>query len=73
MLGVPFEDVVFMLDKQNIVIDWIDFFNEAVENGWKPERTINRICFVCRDVYGTKYSEEVNKRLLFYQRRSNMT
>ena len=52
-----------------MVIDWVDFFTDAIKNGWHPERTINKIVVSVEETFGTEYSTEVRKRLEYINRR----
>jgi len=65
LLGLPLEEVIYQLSKRNMVIDWVDFFTDAIKNGWHPERTINKIVVSVEETFGKDYSIEVRKRLEF--------
>lgn len=51
-----------------MVVDWIDFYEESVKEGWKPDRTITKIRDSIGDVFGPKYGDEVKKRLIYYKK-----
>lgn len=52
-----------------MVVDWMEFYTDAIKNGWHPERTINKICMAIEETYGKEYSNEVKIRLKFLNRR----
>jgi hypothetical protein len=55
-----------MLDKQDMVVDWLDYYEESLKNGWSTKTALNRIETAVGDYFGTKYREEVMIRLNFY-------
>lgn len=71
LLGLPLEEVVYLLYKENMVVDWMEFYTDAIKNGWNSERTINKICVAVEETYGKDYSTEVRKRLEYINRRMN--
>lgn len=56
-----------------MVPDWIDFYEQSVKEGWKPDRTITKIRDSVGDVFGSEYGEEVKKRLFFFKNRGSDT
>jgi hypothetical protein len=62
--GLPLEIILMSLNKENYVIDWIDFVNTSIEHNWKIKGTLIKIENSLIDVYGrNEYSETVIKRL----------
>jgi hypothetical protein len=55
-----------MLDKQNMVVDWVDYYEESLKGGWSTKTSLNRIETAVGDYFGNKYKEEVMSRLNFY-------
>lgn len=55
-----------MLDKEGMVVDWIDYYEESLKNGWSTKTALNRIETAVGDYFGNTYKEEVIKRLGFY-------
>jgi hypothetical protein len=55
-----------VLDKENMVVDWLDYYDESLRNGWSTKTSLNRIETAVGDYFGTMYKEEVMKRLDFY-------
>lgn len=63
-IGLPLEIILDTLTKQGMVIDWKDFYEDSFKNGQKPDRIIMRIESAVGDCFGPKYREEVSRRLL---------
>ena len=58
-LGLPL-DVVFELCKENgFVIDWLDFYWDTKEGGWKDKTFYLRIGNALENVYGNVYKNKV--------------
>lgn len=66
MTGLPLEYALQMLDKEGMVVDWIDYYEESLKNGWSTKTALNRIETAVGDYFGNTYKEEVIKRLGFY-------
>jgi hypothetical protein len=52
-----------------MVIDWVNFYKDAIKNGWHSERTINKIVVSVEETFGTEYSTEVRERLEYINRK----
>lgn len=61
--GVPLENILMTLDRNLIVIDWLDFIVTSVEHKWKLQGTLVKIENAITEIYGKLYSEEIMKRL----------
>lgn len=61
--GLPLEDCLEILKKNNLVVDWIDFIEDAIKYKWKMERTLIKIETSVEEVYGKEYCQEVMKRI----------
>ena len=48
-----------------MIVDWLDFYDQSVKEGWKSERTINKIRESVSVVYGSEFGKETEKRLKF--------
>lgn len=48
-----------------MVVDWLDFYDQTVKEGWKPERTLRRIRDSVGEVYGSETGEKTLLRLKF--------
>lgn len=68
--GLPLEILLDLIDKKGMCVDWIDFYEEAIKNGWKEKTIYNRIETSTGEIYGSKQKEEILKRLKFYVERS---
>jgi hypothetical protein len=62
-IGIPLEYVVEILSKKNMIVDWLDFYENSVKEGWKPERTFERIRISITDVFGPEFGDESLRRL----------
>jgi hypothetical protein len=49
-----------------MVVDWIDYYEEAVKHSSKPERVLEQIQNCVNDFYGPETRNEIIKRLKFY-------
>lgn len=63
--GLPLEIILDQLLKQNIIIDWLDYYLVAVESGMKPDRILLRIKNSIGDVQGSTIAEETIKQLKY--------
>jgi hypothetical protein len=46
-----------------MIVDWLDFYENSVKEGWKPERTFERIRISITDVFGPEFGDESLRRL----------
>lgn len=46
-----------------MVVDWLDFYDQAMKENWKPKRTLIKIRDSVGEVYGSKVGEEVMKKI----------
>lgn len=61
--GVPLDIVVETMRDHGITIQWLDFYNVAVTDGWNPYSTIAKIENTVLYVMGPEYTEEFMRRL----------
>ena len=71
-IGLPLEMLLPDLEKNNMVIDWVDFYQEALRSGWTEKTTIIKIETAVGDYFGTEYKQEVVKRLYDSIKRYNL-
>ena len=64
--GIPLDVIVGYLDSQNMVVDWIDFYERSLDCNWKIKSTVSKIERVLLDIKGKEYSDEVILRLKYY-------
>lgn len=64
--GLPLEIMIDELEKQNCLIDWIDFYESSLEACWQPETTLKKIEIALNETIGKKCSEQVILRLKRY-------
>lgn len=55
--GIPLDLVVDRLNDQGFMCDWLDFWRDAMKQGWKPDRTYLRLQSVVGEVYGPAFRE----------------
>ena len=51
------------LDKDEYVIDWLEFILTSVEHKWKLKGTLKKIENSMNDIYGVEYSEPIIDKL----------
>jgi hypothetical protein len=66
LTGLPLDYTLEILDNENMVVDWVDFYEESLRYGWSAKTSLNRIENAVNDYYGMKYKDEVMKRIHFY-------
>jgi hypothetical protein len=65
-IGLPLEVLLPMLDKHNMVVDWVDFYESSIKGGWSRKTVLNKIESALGDCFGKQYKNEIMKRLYFY-------
>lgn len=63
--GLPLTEILYKLNKENIVIDWMDYYISARDSGIIPERIFERMSHAIADVLGSKYRDKVLERLKY--------
>lgn len=63
LTGLPLDYALQLLDNENMVVDWVDYYDESLKYGWSTKTALNRIETAVGDYFGTKHKEEVMKRL----------
>ena len=61
--GVPLEFIIDIFDRENLVIDWIDFIEKSHRCGWTIKTTLSKIESSLIDTKGKEYTQEVLLRL----------
>ncbi|MCK4817645.1 hypothetical protein KA005_17885 [bacterium] len=51
------------MKQNNMVVDWLDFYDQAMKENWKPKRTLIKTRDSVGEVYGSKVGEEVMKKI----------
>ena len=64
--GLPLETILDFFESRGIVIDWIEYYHDCINAGWKDKTIIQKIEYPLQDVYGHKHSDEVMQRLKEY-------
>ena len=63
--GLPLEMLLYLLDKNNMCVDWLGFYKEAIKEKGKEKTILNRISTAVGDIYGNEYKDKILKRLDF--------
>jgi len=69
--GLPLEDCLEILKKNDLIVDWIDFIKDSIKYEWKMERTLIRIEISVEEVYGKEYCKEVMRRIEEWVQQTN--
>ena len=65
--GLPLDFMFMYLDKDEYVVDWLEFVQTSLEHNWNIRGTLTKLENSLIDVYGRcEYSETVIKRLNDY-------
>lgn len=64
--GLPLDYAIQLLDKEGMIVDWVDYYEESLKYGWSTNTSINRIETAVGDYFGTNYKLEVVNRLNLY-------
>jgi len=67
LTGLPLEDILEVLKQNNMIVDWLDFYDQAMEENWKPKRTLLKIRDSVGEVYGSKVGEEIMKKFKIFR------
>ena len=61
--GLPLADMFSMCIASDLQPCWIDFYNQAIEHGWKHKTILLRLADALTDSYGAEYAKIVIERL----------
>ena len=64
--GVQLETLVQVFDAKGYLIDWIEFYEDAMDAKWSHSTTIKRMEYALKDVKGPAYTKEILARLIMY-------
>ena len=65
-IGLPLVTILMMMKEKDQVVDWIDYYQSALDHGMQSSRVLSRIDSDIVDVYGPEYRDEVMKRLRIF-------
>lgn len=65
-LGLPLADVLLAFEEDNYVVDWIDFYEDALMDGYKSKTALNKIDEGIVDVFGKDYRDTLLAILNYY-------
>lgn len=63
--GFPLEILLEIAKENNMVVDWIDFWDEAIKAGWKEIKILNKLETCLTDAYSKEYKMNVIYRLIW--------
>jgi hypothetical protein len=66
LTGLPLQDILLILEQNNMVVDWVDFYEQSIKGGWRSDRTIMKIRDSVGDVFGSEVGIKIIERLNFY-------
>lgn len=58
--------------EKGYVIDWVDYYKSALDQGMQSDRILSRIDGDIVDVFGSEYRDEVLKRLRFFIQKNDI-
>lgn len=61
--GLPLEPTLDALRQAELVPDWIGFWEQALEHGWKPKSTYLRLETAISETYGAEYLQQWKPRM----------
>ncbi len=61
--GVALEDIIQKFDELGYLVDWVDFYNAAMNGGWKRESTLKKIQYALIDTKGKDYAAQVMQQI----------
>jgi len=64
--GLPLDMMLDLMKENNMIPDWIDFYNEASASGWKDKTIRNRIHTAVNNSYGKEQADKTLNRLDYY-------
>ena len=65
-LGIPLDFVLEILNNNNMVVDWRQFYEDSMKSGWSYKTLRLRIDSSLGDMCSSQYRDEVLKRLDWY-------
>lgn len=65
-IGLALEDMLPMLTKNNMVNDWIDYYDCSVKSGCNKINVMNKITNALEDCFDKNHKREVLERLNFH-------
>jgi alanyl-tRNA synthetase len=60
--GIPLEVVLEFCQRENYVVNFANYYIEAIKEGHNPRSLYTKINIAVTDIYGRDYAKEFNKR-----------
>ena len=64
--GYPLVELLYDMQGEDLVVDWLDFYESALKFGMKSDRILGRMSEAINEVYGAKHCEAVMNRMEIY-------
>lgn len=64
--GLPFHIIFQLCEDRNYMPNWINLYEDAMKQGWKPKTFFSKIKEAIVDVYGEEFYQEVQDRFYFH-------
>jgi len=64
--GIPIEIILDRFEQEDLIIDWIDFYESSQKCGWLIKTVLNKIEVALIDIKGKDYTKAVLDRLKYY-------
>ncbi len=61
--GIHLTTVLDHFHNNDLVPDWLDFFQNTIDSNWKVESTLEKISQSCFEVYGPEHRDVVINKL----------
>lgn len=65
-VGLPLDIILLELEKENIIIDWIQFYETGLKSNWTSKKIFEKIEVALIDVGNKGRALEILKRLKYY-------
>jgi alanyl-tRNA synthetase len=65
-VGLPLDIILYELKNNDLIVDWIDFYETALKSNWTIKTLFDRLEPALSDVYDKDMSEGILKRLKYY-------
>ena len=64
--GIHLTNVLDHFNNNDMIPDWIDFFQSTIKSNWNPKSTIEKISQSCFEVYGPEHRDVVIRNLKYW-------
>ena len=64
--GVQLDIILHSFNKLGYIVDWVDFYHQAIQAGWTLKTIRDKIKYNLIEVHGQEYTNRVMERLELY-------